>query len=76
MSDQDGKFITNEQAQAATRKVAVIVLVVGLAVACWVWPDGITALPLSSITLGALLRAIASGSIGLIFLFIAAMFWI
>ena len=76
MSDQDGKFITNEQAQAATRKVAVIVLVVGLAVAYWVWPEGITALPLASITFGALLRAIASGAISLIFLFVAVMFWI
>ncbi len=75
MNEQNGKFTTNEQAQATVRAVAVVLLAIGLAAAYWVWPSGITDLTLASITFGALLRAIASGAIAIVSCVITAMLW-
>lgn len=75
MDEQNGKFTTNEQAQATVRVTAVVILAIGLAVAYWVWPSGITELTLASITFGTLSRAIASGVIALVFFVITAMLW-
>ena len=75
MDEQSGKFTTNDQAQATTRVVAVVLLVIGLAAAYWVWPSGINDLTLASITFGALLRAIASGVIALVSCAMTAMLW-
>lgn len=75
MDEQNGKFMTNEHAQANVRVMAVVFLTIGLAAAYWVWPSGITELTLASITFGALLRAIASGVIALVFCVITAMLW-
>ncbi len=76
MDEQDDKFTTNEQAQATTRTVAVVLFVIGLAASYWVWPSGITDLTLTSITFGALLRAIASAAIVLVSFVVTAMLWI
>ncbi len=76
MDEQDGKFTTNEQAQSNVRVMAVVFLAIGLAAAYWVWPSGIADLTLSSITLGALLRAIASGVIALASCVVTVMLWI
>jgi len=58
--------MTNEEAERSNRKVALGYLVVGLAIAYWVWPDGITDLPLAQITLGGFLRFFASAAIALV----------
>ena len=76
MDERNGKFTTNEQAQATTRVVAVVFLAIGLLAAYWVWPNGITDLTIASITLGALLRAVGSGVIALASCICAAMLWI
>ena len=66
MSEPDGKYMSNESAQRVVWAVASVLLGIGWIVAYWVWPSGITDLPLASITFGELLRAIASGVIALI----------
>lgn len=76
MDEQDDKFTTNEQAQATTRAVAVVFFAFGLAAAYLVWPSGITDLTLTSITFGALLRSIASGTLVLGSFVAAVMLWI
>lgn len=76
MDEQDGRFTTNEQAQSTVQVMAVVLFAIGLAAAYWVWPSGITDLTLSTITFGALLRAIASGVIVLASCAIAVMLWI
>lgn len=76
MDEQDDKFTTNEQAQGTTRAMAVVFFAIGLAASYWVWPNGITDLSLTSITFGALLRAIASGAIVLVSFVVTAMLWI
>ena len=54
---------------------AVFVLAIGWVVAYWIWPKGITDLPLAAITLGALLRALAAGAIALIVLIFGVHGW-
>ena len=76
MSESNGKFISNEEAQASTRVTAAILLAIGLAAAYWVWPSGITDTPLGAMTFGALLRAIASGAIALVSFVFALMLWL
>jgi hypothetical protein len=78
IEDQDDKGYDRimAEARATTRGLAVVVLAIGLTIAYWVWPDGITERTLASITFGALLRTIASGAIGLVFFVFFAMLWI
>jgi hypothetical protein len=52
-----------------------VVLALGLAFAYWIWPTGITNLPLASITLGALLQAVSSVLTALVSLWIAVSLW-
>lgn len=83
MDEQDGKFaMTHEQAlrerqkdQAVSHVTAVVILAIGFAAAYWVWPSGIIDLTLASIAFGGLLRAAASGLIGLVSLVFAVMMW-
>jgi hypothetical protein len=75
--------MTDEEALASMRKaqwggrtLAAVLLGIGWAAAFWVWPDGITDLPLAAIRLGAFLRAIASGVIAFLALGFAWALWI
>lgn len=65
--------LTNEQAQAEIRATritgyvyAVFVMAIGFGIAYALWPDGVTDTPLSSITFGALLRALGSIAVGIV----------
>lgn len=71
MNEPEQKYVTNEQAQAVARVIAVILLALGFGAAYWAWPSGITDLPLGSVTIGQLLWALASGAIVLITIGIA-----
>jgi hypothetical protein len=51
--------------------MAAVFLGIGGAAAYWIWPEGITDLPLASIKFGGLLRAIGSGVIAFIALCLA-----
>lgn len=53
--------------------IAAVLFGIGLAIAYWVWPDGITDIPLAQITFGGLLRAAASSVITLAGLYMAAL---
>ena len=55
MEESNGKFVSNEKVQAGIRKMAVVLFSVGFAIAYWIWPAGITDIPLGQITLGAFL---------------------
>jgi len=70
------KHATNEEAQRTTRIVAVIYFAIGLVIAYFVWPSGVTEVPLSSVTVGGWLRMLASGAITLAFLYGAGLLWI
>lgn len=75
MERPDPEFVSNESAQATTRVIAVIVFGVGLAIAYWIWPVGITGTQLAHVTFGDLLQAILSGVITLAAFVMAAMLW-
>ena len=75
MGEQDGKFVSNDRAKWTARVTAAVFLGIGWAAAYWVWPAGITDLPLAAIKFGALLRAIASGAIAIVTLGLGAMLW-
>jgi len=75
MGEPSGKFVSNESAQAKVRVMAAVLLGIGAAAAYWVWPAGITDLPLAAITFGALLRAGASSVIVLLVLAMVALLW-
>jgi hypothetical protein len=53
--------------------VALVLLAVGLGIAYVIWPSGITDQSLGSMTFGNLLRAIASGAIGLVAIYLVAL---
>lgn len=74
-TEETGKYVTNEEAQASVRIIAAIILAIGFVAAYWVWPGGITDQTLAAITFGGLLRAIASGAIAVAALVVAAMLW-
>lgn len=76
MKKEDEYNLTNDENQAITRKFAAILFGIGLSIAYWVWPDGITNLTLSQIRFGALLQAGASSAIALVALVIAFFLWI
>jgi hypothetical protein len=71
MNDQN----TDDEGKDLARIIAIIILVIGLSAAYWVWPSGITELTLASMKFGALLRAIASGLIVIVFSVISAKVW-
>ena len=75
MDEPDRKFVSNEKAQAGVRVIATVLLAVGWAIAYWVWPSGITDLPLTAIKFGALLLAMASGVIAIVTTGIATLLW-
>jgi hypothetical protein len=73
MEKPDNKFVSNDSAPLAVWVVAAVLLAIGLAIAYWVWPAGITDLTLANITFGVFLRAAASGAIGLVALVMVVM---
>ena len=76
MTDPNKTFVTNEQALASTRAFTVILLLIALVLAYWIWPSEITGLAIASIKFGSLLRAIVSGLIVLISCYVAFFLWI
>ncbi len=80
MDENGPKVSTDEQVQAnirsehaTVRTVGAIVFSIGLAVAYWIWPSGITDLPLASISFGSLLRAMGAAVVAVAFLVIGLM---
>lgn len=79
--DEDGpNVLTDAQVQseikstrATVRAVGTIVLAIGLASAYLIWPNGVTDLPLGSISFGAFLRAIGAGVVAVVFCVVALM---
>jgi len=72
---QKSPLETYASQQRAARLFGGTVLIIGFAAAYFLWPTGITSVPLAAVTVGQLLRAlgavvIAVGSFGL-----AAMVW-
>lgn len=76
MEKPEGDYRSNESVQAGVRKLAAILFGIGLAIAYWLWPDGITNLPLAQITFGTLLWAAASCATMLAALVMAILLWI
>jgi hypothetical protein len=75
MEEPDNELVSNESAQARVRVMAAVLLGIGVAIAYWVWPAGITDLPLTQITFGSFIRVAASGAITLAALVMAALLW-
>lgn len=73
--EPDHKIVSNESAQASVRVMGTVLFGIGLAIAYWVWPTGITDVTLANIAFGRLLQAIASGGIVVITFYLAALLW-
>lgn len=50
----------NRYARLTVWLVSAVILALGLGAAYWIWPSGAIDLPLSAMTLGALLRVVGS----------------
>jgi hypothetical protein len=77
MGDEDRVpiYTTYEQARATALWTGVVLLCVGVLAAYFLWPAGITDLPLGVITFGALLRAIGSALVLAVFGALAWVMW-
>ena len=75
VTEQSKAYTTNEQADRTARAFGVFLACLGIGVAYLVWPPGVLDATLGTITLGALIRALAAVTIGIASVFVAAMFW-
>lgn len=57
--------------QSGMRTSGAILFAIGLAVAYWVWPTGITDLPIASVPFGSFLRVIGAVAVTGAFAFLA-----
>jgi hypothetical protein len=60
----------------AAHVFGLVLLCIGLGLAYFVWPAGVSDTPLGAMTFGALLRAIVAIGISVAALVVALMFWI
>ena len=75
MSEQRESYTTNEQADCTARIFGVVLLLVGLGIAYFVWPTGVADGILAALTLGAMRRAVVAIAIGIASIVVAVMFW-
>jgi hypothetical protein len=73
VADQQAQ-VTNDQADAFSRKFGIVLMCIGFAIAYFVWPDGATDVSLAAMTLGMLLRVIAAIGLAIASVVLAAMF--
>jgi hypothetical protein len=59
-------YISYAEARARMRLLALVLFPLGMALAYWLWPDGITDRTLGSITLGELLEAGAAAFLAIV----------
>ena len=65
----------DESARRIARVVVTVLLVIGLGLAYWVWPAGITDMPLRDVPLGTLLWAIGAVLVALLTIAIVVRAW-
>lgn len=70
------KVANNADAQATSLFAIVVLLCIGLAIAFWIWPTGVTDLSLAAATIGELLRAIASVVITIVSFALVVLLWL
>lgn len=76
MSQEKRRYLTDESARRLTRPVVTVLLLVGLALAFWVWPEGITDKPFGDVSLSELLEAGAAVLVGLFTFAVVARAWL
>ena len=68
--------VSNDTADEVAKFFGIVILVVGLSIAYWVWPTGTVELPLASLTIGTVLRMLASAAFAVASLFASVHLWI
>ena len=75
LSDRKRKYIKDESARSIARVVVIVVLWTGLGLAWWVWPAGVTDIPLQDAPSGTLAWAIGALLIALLTIAIVVKAW-
>lgn len=76
MTQEKRKYLSDESAHTMARPVVTALLAVGLGLAYWVWPEGITDKAFAEVALSELLEAAASVLVGLFTLGVVVRAWL
>lgn len=76
MREQKRKYLASNHGDGMARPMATVMLVLGIGIAYWVWPDGITDRPFADIPLSDLVQAAGSLLVGLLTVGVAVRAWL
>ena len=76
MSDEKRKYLADDTPFGMTRPVVTVLVAMGVVIAYWVWPDGITEVPIEEIPISELIQAAGSVLVAILTLVIALRAWL
>lgn len=76
MSEEKRKYLADESGHGMARPMVTVLVIMGIAIAYWVWPEGITEQPLDEIPMSDLVQALGSLLVGLFTLGVAVRAWL
>ena len=76
MSEEKRRYLADESGRGMARPMVTVLLVMGIAIAYWVWPDGITDHAFEDIPVSDLVQALGSLLVALFTLGVAVRAWL
>jgi integral membrane sensor domain MASE1 len=75
MSEEKRKYLAHDAGHGMTRPVVTVLLAMGIGIAYWVWPDGITDKSFGDIPASDLVQAAGAVLVGLFTVAVAVRAW-
>ena len=76
MSDEKRRYLADESEHGMARPMVTVRVIMGIAIAYWVWPDGITDHAFEDIPVSDLVQAVGSLLVALFTLAVAVRAWL
>lgn len=76
MNERKRKYLGSDAGHRMSRPVVTVLLIMGIVISYWVWPDGITDEPFAEISISDLIQAAGAVLVGLFTLAIVVRAWL
>ena len=76
MNERKRKYLSGDSGRRMSRPVVTVLLIMGIVISYWVWPDGITDMPFAEVSTSDLIQAAAAVLVGAFSLAIVVRAWL